>query len=550
MRIFQQAELSDDPVGPMNAVTKQYVDSLVSVGGGGSSSGGLFFTDVQPTNDGNIALKQYVENTVPANKVIKELTTDTDNITVSLIAEGSGVFYSPTIVISATPQLPGLPSTLLITETSSRFFSGSMDLSGVTQDTIITASNNLGSSTTISVHRAVAGPVVDLLLIGSLPGSQIEAKSGDVIPVSGRVTNAATYIEIISAGASNGVFELDLDAPNSFGAGYKSFSGTFTVGSRSGAQFITARSSNDLGTFGDNVNSNTITLNQTSPTIGSRIITYPSGQTAIKGAETVTVTSTISNYDSVSYTTSANLQVTNPTTYTAAKSVKRLSGTYLTGTNNYTITATKTSNNSQTIAYAAISIADSSPTANITITGAPLRLISSPAGTDYVVKIVPNQTVSVAPTLIASAGTWQGAWTVSGNVWSRVLRIIDTDPKGIQTFSALTLKGIAGATGNTITSGASYTIGGFSVRTIAFPAFSRFAPLGTSVGDITKVIASYTGAATLALQGSTADAFQGFTIVDSTGAYNPNGGFVFLNDSAFAGSNTTGTLQVDISEGA
>jgi hypothetical protein len=62
------------------------------------------------------------------------------------------------------------------------------------------------------------------------------------------------------------------------------------------------------------------------------------------------------------------------------------------------------------------------------------------------------------------------------------------------------------------------------------------------------VAASYTGGTVLARQPNTSDVFQGFTIVDSAGNYDPFGDHLFISDAAFAGANTSGTLQLDISE--
>lgn len=419
----------------------------------------------------------------------------------------------------------------------------------MTVDTTITATSSTGAATTAIIYRAVAGPVISSVTIGALPGSQTEAKSTDVISVTGFVPNTATYVEVISGGAAGSLSSLTVNGTDSGGAGFKTFSGTFTVGGGTGSQTIQARARNALGTYGTNVtSSNSITLNQTYPSIGARTITYPSSQTAIKGSENVTIASTISNADTVAYTSSANLSVTNPNTYASSKTVTRVSGGYIIGTNNYTITATKTSNNAISTANSAVSIADTAATAGITITGSPVRLQSLSAGKDYVINITPNQTVNTAPTLVASAGTWQGSWTNASNVWSRTLRIFDTDIKGVQSFSSLVLSNLAAQSGSTITAGSTYTIGGFPTRTITFSAFERYHVIGTSVLDITKVTASYTNSSSLTRYSDTTNHFQGFTIVDSSGNYSSTGNYLFISDSDFAGSNTSGTLQLDVTE--
>ena len=548
MKIFQHAVLSSDPIDPMDAATKQYVDAQI---GGGVIQGGLFFVDISPTSTGIVGSKEYVPNTVPANKVITTGVSDTNNVRISLIAEGGGSFYSPTVTLTTDPVLPGTPLTVPLAEDPSdkRFFTGTVDLTGVTEETIVTATSSTNAEATIVIKKAEAAPVVDLVLIGALPGSQTEVKSGDIVQVSGRVPNNAVYVEIVAGGAANALSSQALGAADSYGAGFKTFTGTFIVGNGTGAQRVSARARNQLGTFSTSVlSTNTITLNQTYPSISARTIAYPGGQTALKASETATVTATITNYDTVSYSTSSDLQVANPTTYATPKIVTRIAGNYVVGTNNYTISATKTSNNATTTATAAIAIANAAPTAAIAIVGNPARLQSTAAGSDYTVRITPNQTLSGAPTLVASSGTWQGAWSQSAGVWSRVLRINDTDPKGSQLFSALSMTNIASVPGSTITSGASYTVGGFAARTLTFPAFARFVAIGTDVVDFSKVTALYTGAGTLTRQASTDELFAGFTIVDSVGNYDPNGGYLYITDSVFAGSNTTGTLQVDVAE--
>lgn len=551
MKIYQSSELSRDPIIPMEVATKQYVDNQIS---GGAITGGLFFTNAAPTSTGIVANKQYVANTVPSNKVISEATADTAAVTVTLFAEGGSSFYSPTVTIVTDPPQAGGAITCTLVEDASdkRTYTATAALN-VAVTTTVTATSSTNATATMVINRAGAGPAMDALLIGSIVSpavGQTEVRAGQQFNVSGRVPNDATYAEVLATGASASVISLTLGAADSMGTGYKTVTGVVTVSSATGAQTVTGRARNSLGTYGVNfVSTNTITLNQTFPVIGARSITYPVGQTALKASETATVAATITNFDTVTYTAS-NLSVTDPTTYAATKTVTRTGGTYSVGTANYTITATKTSNNATSSATAAVSIADTAPSAAITIVGSPSRLLSSPTGTDYTVTITANQQLSTAPSLTASSGTWQGSWSGSGTTWTRVLRIFDTSPKGVQSFSGLTVVGLAGVVGSTITSGSAYTVGGFAQRTITFPAFARYAFIGTSIVDITKTQAWYTGAAELTLYTDTGDYFQGFTIVDASGNYSATGSYLYISDAAFAGANTTGTLQLDIRETA
>ena len=546
MKLFAPV-VDSNPTLPLGIASKDYVDQRLSSGLGSVVIGNVYITDIVPVSSGIVGQKTYDPNTIPANAVLTEATSDNVNVRVKIFAEGGNAFYSPTVLIN------GVQATLTkIASDSSRVYTGQADIVIGEGATEIIAISSTGAESRAVVHLAGAGPAIGSLVIGALPGSQTEVKSGDVVQVSGIVPNSATYVEVIAGGAAGALSSLTLGADGSAGLGNKTFSGTFTVGSGTGVQTIQARAKNVLGTFGANAtSSNAITLNQTVPTIGTITIAYPAGQSALKGTETATVSATVTNGDVVAYTSSANLSVASPNTYAASKSVSRVSGGYVIGVNNYTITATKSSNGASVTKSAAISIADTAPTAAIAITGSPARLISSAAGQSYTVTITANQSLYAAPSLSAPSGTWTGSWTGSGTTWSRTLVVKDTDAKGSFNFSGLTLPNLAGVTGNTISSGAAYTIGGFATRTLTFAAFSQLAAIGTPVANIAKVTAKYTGAsANLTLQNSTAQAFQGFTITDAAGNYNPNGGYLFITDQAYAGANTSGTLQVDISEAA
>jgi hypothetical protein len=548
MRIYQSS-VTTDPVLPGEIATKNYVDQKVV---SGSVNGGVFITDISPTSTGIVGAKAYVPNTVPANKVITDGTADTQNVRVSLVAEGGTAFYSPTITITTNPVLAGTPLTVSLTEDTydKRFYSGFVDLTGVTANTVVTATSSTNAVANATIHVAAAGPAITSLTIGAYPGSQTEAKQNDVMPITGVVANSATYAEAVVGGAVNAVSVLTLGGVDSGGAGFKTITGTFIVSSLTGALKATVRAKNNLGTYGTPVAStNSITLNQTYPTIGARTVVYPATQSALKGAESATVSATVTNADTVAYSTSADLTVAGPSVYAASKVVTRISGSYVVSTNNYTITATKASNGAISNATAAITIADAAATAAIAIVGSPVRLISSPAGQSYVVTITPNQVLNTLPTLVASSGTFQGSWTLANGVYSRTIIITDSDPTGAETFSGLVLTGLANVSGSTITSGASYSVGGFLRRTITFPAFATYAPIGKAVSNINNTDSKYSGTqSNLTLRTTTAQYAAGYTIVDASGNYNPTGSYLLITDAAFAGSNTSGTLQVEIEE--
>ena len=549
MKVYD-GTVNRDPVVPMGIASKQYVDARILQGVQDLIIGQVYITDIVPTSTGIVGTKQYVAGTVPANAVLTEASSDTVNVRVRIHAEGGTTFFSPTVTVN------GVTATLTKAAVganldASRVFTGYADIVvAATGDTPVEVVSSTGATASGVVHMLAAGPTFSTLTIGALPGVQTEAKAGDAVTVSGAVANDATYAEIIAGGAASALVSLTLGAADSAGPGLKTVTGTFIVGSGSGAQAVTVRARNSFGTYGTNfTSSNTITLNQTYPTIGSFTVTYPATQGALKNAETATVAATVTNANTYVYSSTADLSIASPTTYAASKTVTRVGGNYVNSGVNYTITATRAANGATTTASTLVKIANVAPTAAITISGNPSRLVSSAAGQSYTVVVTANQVLNSAPVLTASSGTWSGSWSGSGTTWSRTLVINDTHPKGAQTFSGLSVAGLANVVGNTITSGANYTVGGFTTRQITFAAFSQYEAIGTFVTDISKVTAKYAGAGSnLTLQNSTANVFQGFTIVDAAGNYDPTGGYIFITDADFAGSNTTGTLIVEVGE--
>src|SRR5438067_203469 len=201
MRAQGPLKSADVPVDDDDLANKKYVDQLVV---SAAVMGGVFAVDISPTNTGIVASKQYVANTVPANKVITDGTTDTPNVRVSLVAEGSSAFYSPTVTVDTVPTRAGFPKTATLTEDQydKRLFNGYVDIPNVTVDTVVNITSSSGASASCTIHAAPPGPAISALTIGALPGTQTEAKAGDVIPVSGKVENSAMYVEIIQAGAA------------------------------------------------------------------------------------------------------------------------------------------------------------------------------------------------------------------------------------------------------------------------------------------------------------------------------------------------------------
>lgn len=533
------------PARNAGEVVKEIVE-IIEVGvpgpsGASATAGAVFITDVQPTSGGTVGNKQYVAGTIPANIDLTDADTDVDAVTVYVIAEGGGANeYTPSVTVDGNTV-----TNLVQDSNDKRYYTGSYAIT-VSTTRVVQVSSSNGGTDSVLITRLGAGPAITAFTLGAYPGSQTEVKEDDVVSITGTVENAAASAAILNFGAAKSG-TINLGAADSGGVGFKSFTGTITVSGATGTFAARAEATNTFGTTGATFDStNTLVLNQTYPTVNFVSTTYPATQNAVKDSETADVNVTASAFDIISYS-SPNFSIPSPTAYAASKTITRTSGDYVNTGTNYSVSATRTANDATTVVNVLVVIQHVAPTASISISGSPARLRSSPSGEDYVVTITANQSLQNIPSLTAGIGTWQGSWAGTGP-YTRTLRIVDADAKGATTFSGLVLPGLANRDGSTITSGAAYTCGGFTNRTLTYAAFSQFEAIGTSVLDINKTVASYTGSSSLNLRNDLNNAFQAYSISNNVPVYDATGDQLFLNDQAFTGSNTTGTLQADIEE--
>lgn len=493
-----------------------------------------FASNITPSGVGIVSNKVYAQS-VPANMRLQSAVADTENLRVTVLAQG-GLFQAPSVTVNGE-------AVTNFTSVSENLFTGYVDLV-LAESGDITIASAGGASSTVAVTLATEGPVISMATIGALPGTQTEAKAGDVVAVTGIVANDATSIAVANAGAAASGTISTYGANDSGGAGFKTFSGTFIVANRTGAQAVSLTAQNALGTNGDPTNTaNTITLNQAVPTIAAITVAYPAGQGALTVGDTAQVTSVVAGADSVSYAfaaAGATADITDPNVYAATKNLLLNSGTYHVA-NNYTITATKASNGAVATRQGIVRIAETAATATIAILGTPARLRTSAAGETYTLRVTPNQLLSGNPDITLEQGTFTGAWSFSGGVYSRTFTLDDTAARGVADVTGtLTNLGLTGSAAN-----GTFTVGGLVERTITFDAFARLMPLNALVADFTKTRARYAGQGTdLARRSDTTDVVAAFTLTDEFGVFNANGTHLFLSDAAFAGSNTSGTLQV------
>jgi hypothetical protein len=486
----------------------------------GPGGGAIFILDVTPTATGIVGNKSYVNGTPE----LATCVSDTTEVRVFVGCEGGEGNYKPSVTIN------GVTATLVESATT-RWFEGYADVVLLSGGNIIAAVSDTGSNDITFVEVLGAGPNILSMVFGSYPGSQTELKQGDVVTVTVTTDLAADSVTILGQGAADST-----TLPVVAGVA----SGPITISGASGAQAVTAKAKNSFGTFGAQFVSSALTLNQTYPVIGGVTVSYPFGQGALNTGDNGTASCTILDADVVAYS-SPHLSITNPNTYAPSKTVTPSFNGYEGSGTNYFISATRTANNATTTSSGLVKIATVAPSASIAIVPSG-RLSSSPSGVSYDVRITPNQALLAAPTLDASLGTWSGAWVAVGSYWHRPLLVNDGVARGAGSFSNLVLTGLSGIAGTSITSGASYTVGGFSARAVTFPAFSRVAPLGVAVGDATKMTFAV-GSTPYTRYTDNVVRATGFYPANADGSYNANGTYVGLSDSVFAGSNTTGTLQ-------
>jgi len=539
------------PQEDLEAVPKIYVDL--------ATAGGIFITDVTPTVSGGnniVGQKQYRDGTVPSDFLMEDGITNTASIRIHFLAEPKHALYEIAVIAKYNGGATEVPAQHIAQHANDmRLYEGYVDIVVDDQklEETITLVSSTGAEASVHLDLLIGGPEVSTFTIGTLPNGQTEVKQGDVVPVSGTISNDATSIHVLNAGVSGDQRNLTLDPEDSAGPGLRSFSGSVVVSGRSGTLAAQVVGVNMLGTEGDPFSSNTIVLNQTSPSIGNIARSYPNGQQAIKGSESVDVTINISDADIYDYQVATGLSIDSPTSYAATKTITRSSEDiqYSVNSNVLTVTATKQSNGAVSTRSFAINVVNTAPSASLAFLGGHTRLRTDANGETYTLQITPNQPLLRAPDSLeaaANAGEFTGNWSKSGENYRHNFTVDDADLRGVHSWGNFTITGLSGIQASTITAGSTYEIGGLKSRIIVMPALAQYAPIGSSISDFSKVRAAYVGADELTRQTDLSQVVKGFTIVNSAGEYDPNGDHIFLNDGNFAGTNTTGTLQVEVEE--
>lgn len=359
-----------------------------------------------------------------------------------------------------------------------------------------------GAEDTVDLTYDPPPTLLSLSFSGGYPGAQTELKAGDTFELTGTTDKAADAIDIQDFGAMVASLET-------FVAG-TSFTVTGTIADRgNAAQLLSAKArardaasgamgpERDTNLGGGNVDGvDVVTLNNLHPMVVWGAVTYPATQGALKASESATVGFSMANADGVAFTSpTGELNVTNPTTAEDPKTVTRIAGSYNDATPNLRAVATRDANAAQTTADTLVKVANVAPVLTVTVPA--LRLRSGggngTAPQDHVITLTSTQELGADPGMepFAGAGAWEGAWAGGPKVWTRSLRVLDTDLKGTYGWDAVNAVNLAGIAATVITTGPLYTLGGFVPRTLYFGAFQQNTVLAATVVDYNKLVADY-----------------------------------------------------------
>jgi hypothetical protein len=442
--------------------------------------------------------------------------------------------------------------------------------------------------------KVANGPEITSLTISNQAKSAVapniigasEIKGGDVIEVVANIDTQgeppnSIQIRVFNEGISNGV-------------SFSSYSSSLVAGdvheytipvtvtssvSRNGSQSIKIEARNQYGTLSDNkISSNQITVNQTTPTVSINSVTYPGIQQAIKSSDAASVLNSVTGEDSVLYESpsvggNTQLDVSNPNINESSKIVNYQAGSYNITNDNFKITATKTSNGAVTVAETIVKIANDPLQLSITSLASPLE--SSPNGISDNFNLNSDQKFLSIPTLSTDPSQSPASQLTSSNSGTDeqsnkyTINVKDVDQKGTFNWS-VSAQNLAGITTTSISTNPSYTLEGFSSRTVASNPSTALGrglfPVGTTISDPNNVVFENIAEGGSGPNGGTIYSYKSFpagtqlvdsmdfnnqfTVCDSAGITSVNGDFCYNLDKGIrdGNSSTQFPAQADIKE--
>ena len=430
------------------------------------------------------------------------------------------------------------------------------------------------------ITSASISPTASTATAPSIVGTS-EVKAGDTVEAKVYIDGKGSAINDISVSVSNK--GLSDGTQQSFSSSFSKTTmsdGTFEFtipvkvfgplgnGSRDGMAGASFIAKNNFNSQGDEFSTQaSATLNNGSiPQVQFNSVSYPAGQQAIKSGESASVDNSVSNFDSITYSSpNGDLSVSYPNTFDQNKNVDYLNGGYNVGAdggvNNLKISATKTSNGATIESSSIVNIANSALI--LSINNLASSLSSSIAGESDQFNLSSSQLMLNAPTLSIDpnqsppSSLTQNNSGTSKNSNTYTINISDADQKG--TFSwQVSARNLANIPTTIISSNSTYTLAGFSERTIQASPNSigaGLANIGTTVSNTSNVnfeniseggsapnggtIYSYEPLANGTQLDNSFDLNNKFTICNSSGVVDSNGDYVFNLDKLNRSANTS-----------
>ena len=518
--------------------------------------GAVFITAITPqTADGSVG--DFVHSQDGYSLLECSSTTRLVRVHVSAITGFSN--YKPLISVN------GL-NVAMVANADAPTFSGYVDLllpDFASGSIVITANHVDGAKWHTTVHQDIAPQILNAAFISQYPGAQTELKAGDLMSI--RVTSDLPIVgyEIADVGcfpaysgtcAEATVAKL-YDLAIADRGNVRQIAGFRVRVSKANGAWSQWFSTADAGS---SELQDVVALNNVYPAISIGSILYPDNQLAIKAGESALVENTVTNFDTVTYS-SEQLLIDAEGLYETAKAVSYLSGGYTTSESNFTVTARRTANGAVAVVSSVVAIANATPVVSVRLPATRLRSGGN-AGTAaqlYPIVLVSDQTLAQPPVLNVPEGQWADpVWTPSPDrtEWTRRIQIHDDDVKGTYSFNSLTAIGLAGRVQSQLTGDNTYTIGGFVFRVLSVPAYpNREVSIGTVVTDSSKLRCTNlskgaTGALNVSYQTVPDNSINHYSVTDPSGVANPNGWLWYNCDALNATSNTTGTMKIEIEE--
>lgn len=513
--------------------------------GGIARGGAVFITDIEPQNVAdNVGGKVFSSD----GNVLEQCMTSTQFVRVHILAITGFSNFRPTILVDG--------AILNLTQDEDQnVWTGSIDVD-LQGKAVVTAIHEDGANHSVAIVNDSLPIISDGKFINGYPNGQSELKEDDQFSFEVSSPFDFVSIEFDDFGAAK---------PQTFNFA-ASNSETVSVqiadrGNTSQSFGVRLRIKNSNETFSewfesDSLGSvdgvNIVVLNNVAPTIEFSSINYPQNQEALKNEETAVVVHSISDFDTVKYSSGGQLQIEASENYNPNKVVLRLAGDYNVETSNLTITATRAANDSSSQMQLVVKIAHIVPELMmITPIG---RLISGGnAGTEierHTIVIRSSQELIELPAIKAPMGQLIDSMAESSKPleFEQAIEVHDNDLKGNYELQLLSAKNLAGLTVTAFKSTAVYVLGGFSRRVLQIEAFGNEALIGTAVTDVSKLIVSDKDQIPMSYKSNLEEGLLSYTITQPSIVLNPEGNLFHWNDSQAINNNTTGLATITMEE--